>query len=396
MRAEFLPFFSPSIGPEEIDEVTESLRSGWLSTGPKVGRFEKEFTGFVGAEAALAVSSATAAMHIALATLGIGPGDAVVTTAMTFASTVHVIEQVGARALLADVEPDTLNIDPEAAERVVATHEGPERIRAMLPVHLYGHPCNMDRLLELAASRELVIVEDAAHALPAAWSGKMIGAPIGGSDVPVLTCFSFYATKNLTTGEGGMLTGPPSLVEEARPWALHGMTNDAWGRYGASGSWWYDVTRPGFKYNMTDLQASLGLAQLRKLPAFHARRRELVARYDEGFARIREVQTPTTRDGVDHAHHLYVLRLRLDRLTISRDRFIEELRARNIGTSVHFIPVHLHSYYRKRYGYHEEDFPIAYREFLRIVSLPLYPDMTDQDADDVVEAVGDVVARFGR
>ena len=389
MRDTFLPFSPPFIGDEEIAEVVDTLRSDWITTGPKVRRFEEEFAAFIGAPAALALHSGTAALHVALVALGIGPGDAVITTPMTFCSCVHVIEHVGARPVLVDVEPDTLNIDPGGIAK--ALDSSPFNIRAILPVHLYGHPCDMDAIGEIARRHDLAIIEDAAHALPARYRGRRIGSPPEIRDLRGVTCFSFYATKNLTTAEGGMLTGPPDLVEEARIWSLHGMSRDAWRRYSAEGSWYYEVIRPGFKYNMTDIQAALGLHQLRKLPQFQARRREIVQRYNEAFSRFEELQTPVERPEVEHAWHLYVLRLNLERLKISRNQFIEELKARNIGTSVHFIPVHLHPYYRDRYGYKPEDFPVAYREYQRIVSLPLYPRMSDQDVQDVIDAVAAVV-----
>jgi dTDP-4-amino-4,6-dideoxygalactose transaminase len=422
MRDTFLPFSPPLIGEEEIKEVIDTLRSDWITTGPKVRRFEDEFAAFLGAPAALALNSCTAALHVALATLGIGPGDAVITTPMTFCSSVHVIEHVGARPILVDVEPDTLNIDPTKIEVEVGRWKGEggrrkrgggnpssilhfpsSRIKAILPVHLYGHPCDMDALIEISQEHDLAIIEDAAHALPAKYKGQYIGGwktedgnPKSEFRIPKLTCFSFYATKNLTTAEGGMLTGSPEFIDEARIWSLHGMSRDAWKRYSAEGSWYYEVIRPGFKYNMTDIQAAIGLHQLRKLPQFQARRREIVRRYNEAFSQFEELQIPTERPEVEHAWHLYVLRLNVERLNISRNQFIEELKARNIGTSVHFIPIHLHPYYRDKYGYKPDDFPVAYREYQRIVSLPLYPRMTDDDVDSVIEAVHDVVKIFKR
>jgi dTDP-4-amino-4,6-dideoxygalactose transaminase len=400
MRDTFLPFSPPLIGEEEIAEVVDTLRSDWITTGPKVRRFEEEFAAFIGAPAALALNSCTAALHVALVTLGIGPGDAVITTPMTFCSSVHVIEHVGARPILVDVEPDTLNIDPN--EIVKTLERSTLNVRAILPVHLYGHPCDMDALMEVAREYKLAIIEDAAHALPAKYKGHTIGSWVSNvgmferSTFNVLTCFSFYATKNLTTAEGGMLTGSPELIEEARIWSLHGMSRDAWKRYSAEGSWYYEVIRPGFKYNMTDIQAAIGLHQLRKLPQFQARRREIARRYNKAFSQLDELQPPTERPEVEHAWHLYVLRLNLERLKISRNQFIEELKIRKIGTSVHFIPIHLHPYYRDKYGYKPEDFPVAYREYQRIVSLPLYPRMTDDDVDSVIEAVHDVVKTFKR
>lgn len=398
MRETFLPFSPPLIGEEEIAEVVDTLRSDWITTGPKVKRFEQEFAAFIGAPDAFAVSSCTAALHLSLLALGIGPGDAVITTPLTFCSGVHVIEHVGARPVLVDVEEDTLNLDPrklrnaiEAAQKNLGVH-----VKAIMPVHLYGHPCDLDAILEIAAEYKLAVIEDAAHSLPARYRGRMIGSMAASAKVPLLTCFSFYATKNLTTAEGGMLVAPRDLLEEARLWGLHGMNRDAWKRYGSEGSWHYEVVRPGYKYNLTDMQAALGLHQLRKLPGFHARRRQIVERYNSAFRSYPELCEPTERDDVGHAWHLYVLRLDPEGLELTRNQFISELHERKIGCSVHFIPIHLHAYYRDKYRYRPEDFPVANREYQRVVSLPLSPRMTDQDADDVIEAVAGLVQRHMR
>ena len=393
MRNTFLPFSPPLIGDDEIAEVIDTLRSDWITTGPKVGRFEQDFANYVGADAALAVSSCTAAMHLALATLGIGHGDAVITSPMTFCSSAHVIEQVGARPVLVDVEPDTLNINPgevaDAVTKLQGLSEG-LNVKAILPVHLYGHPSDLDRLRRIAGDHGLALIEDAAHSLPAKYKGRTIGAATD-SPINTLTCFSFYATKNLTTAEGGMLTGDPDTIEKARMWSLHGMSRDAWKRYSSEGSWYYEVLHPGFKYNMTDIQAALGLHQLQKLSGFHSRRLEIVQRYNAAFSQFEEFQIPTQRENVQHAWHLYVLRLNLEQIEISRNQFIEELRARNIASSVHFIPIHMHPYYHDKYNYSPEDFPVAYREYQRMISLPLYPRMSDGDVEDVIEAVCDIV-----
>ncbi|PTQ51203.1 MAG: aminotransferase PglE [Brockia lithotrophica] len=385
MRDSFLPFSPPMIGEEEIREVIDTLRSEWITTGPKTKEFERRFQEFLGAPGALALNSCTAALHTALVTLGIGPGDEVVTTPHTFAATANVIEHVGARPVLVDVEPDTLNIDPSRIEAALTP-----RTRAILPVHFAGHPADLDPIREIAQKHGLALIEDAAHALPARYRGRMIGSG------PNPVAFSFYATKNLTTAEGGMLTGAPDFLERASIFALHGMTRDAWKRYGKEGSWYYEVTVPGFKYNMTDIQASLGLHQLKKLPEFHRRRREIAARYTAVFSEREELVVPVERPDVEHAWHLYVLRLNLSALTIDRSRFIEELKRRNIGTSVHFIPIHLHPYYREKYGYRPEDFPVSYENYLRSISLPLHPGLGDRDVEDVIEAVLDVVREFRR
>ncbi|HKC83246.1 MAG TPA: DegT/DnrJ/EryC1/StrS aminotransferase family protein [bacterium] len=384
-RRDFLPFSPPLIGEEEIQEVVDTLRSNWITTGPKAKRFEQEFAAYLGAPAALALNSCTAGLHTALATLGIGPGAEVITTTMTFAASVNVIEHVGARPVLVDVEPDTLNLDPV----LVAAATTP-RTRAILPVHYAGHPAPLDAIGELASAKGLTVIEDAAHALPARHKGR----PIGSGANP--TAFSFYATKNLTTAEGGMLTGDAEFVARARILSLHGMNRDAWKRYDRGGHWYYEVVAPGFKYNMTDIQAALGLWQLRKLAGFQERRRALVRMYNAGFAGLDALELPIQRPGVEHAWHLYVVRLRPDVLRIDRDAFIEELSQRNIGTSVHFIPIHVHPYYRDKYGYRPESFPVAYTNYRRMVSLPLNPGLSDQDVADVIEAVLDVVRRHRR
>jgi dTDP-4-amino-4,6-dideoxygalactose transaminase len=383
------------VGDEEIEEVVATLRSDWITTGPRTQAFERQFEEFVGARAALAVASCSGALHVSLAALGIGRGDRVITTPMTFCSTVNVIEHLGAEPVLVDVEADTLNIHPERVAEVLAQPIGPS-VKALLPVHLYGHPADMGRLEAIASAHGLPIVEDAAHALPACSRGRLVGAAEPSGAPARLTCFSFYATKNMTTAEGGMVTGDPELVGEARLWSLHGMSRDAWKRYDGASPWYYEVTRPGFKYNMTDLQAAIGIHQLRKLPRFHSRRREIAHRYNEAFGSVNELEIPVERPDVEHAWHIYALKLNLGELTITRDEFIEELKSRNIGSSVHFIPVHLHPYYRNKYGYRPEDFPVCSSEFHRLVSLPLHPRLTDEDAEDVIGEVTDIVRRNRR
>lgn len=384
MRSDPLRFSPPDIGEDEIAEVADALRSGWITTGPRTARFEEEFAGYVGAEAALAVSSGTAALHVGLLALGVGPGDAVIVPTMTFASAVHVVEHVGASPILVDSEPETLNLDPKRVEEVL----GRQPVKCVMPVHLYGQPCDLGAVRSVAG--DTPILDDAAHALPAGVGDEPIGR------TATLTAFSFYATKNLTTGEGGMLTGPRDLIDAAREWTLHGMSRDAWRRNDPEGSWRYDVTRAGFKYNLNDVLAAIGLVQLRRLDAMHARRREIASRYTDGLRSLDELELPFERPGTTHSWHIFAIRLHLDRLSIDRDRFIADLRRHNISTSVHFIPVHALSYYRDKYGYTPDDFPVASREFERLVSLPLYSRMTDDDTADVIEAVTDVVMRHRR
>jgi dTDP-4-amino-4,6-dideoxygalactose transaminase len=384
-RADFLSFSPHTVGESEIAEVVATLRSPWITTGPRAQQFEQRFAARVGAAGALALNSCTAGLHLALLASGIGPGDEVVTTPLTFAASVNVIEHVGARPVFADVSPDTLTLDPASVARVITP-----RTRALLVVHFGGHPADMDALMALAVAHRLVVIEDAAHALPATYHGRMIG----GFGNP--TAFSFYATKNLTTAEGGMLTGGLSMLARARVLSLHGMSRDARRRYEKGGSWRYDVLAPGFKYNMTDIAAALGSVQLERLEALQRRRRAIVAAYTAAFKDFEAFELPAEHADVEHAWHLYVLRLRAGMLRISRDQFIEELTARNIGTSVHFIPVHVHPFYRDRYGFLPDDFPVAYDNFLRAVSLPLSPALDDEDVADVIHAVRDVARRFRR
>lgn len=382
---ERVSFAPPAIGDEEIAEVVDVLRSGWLTTGSRTRAFEEAFAAYVGAPGALALSSCTAAMHTALVALGVGPGDEVITSTMTFAASVNVIEHVGARPVLVDVEPDTLNLDPECVAEAIT-----ERTRAILPVHYAGHPAELDPIEELARSHGLVVLEDAAHAFPAQYRGRWIG------DGANPTAFSFYCTKNLTTGEGGMLTADPAFLDDARVLSLHGMSRDAWRRYEKGGSWQYDVSLPGYKYNMSDIQAAIGLAQLRKIEAFQSRRRDIVRAYDDAFGGLDALELPVARPHVQHAWHLYVLRIRQGTLRIDRARFIEELSLRGIGASVHFIPMHLHSYYRDRYGYAPMAFPVAYENFGRLLSLPLSAGLSAGDVDAVIEAVLDIVQSYWR
>lgn len=383
VRKQLLPFNQPDISPTEIEEVVDTLRSGWITTGPKTKTFEQRFAAYVGARHAIAVNSCTGGLHVALAAADIGPGDEVIVPTMTFCSTANVVVHQGATPVLVDVEPDTLNIDPERLEAALTP-----RTRAVLPVHLYGHPCDMDRIGEIAEAHNLLVVEDAAHAVAAKWHGERVGA------FSPATVFSFYATKNLTTAEGGMITTDhDAYAERMRIWTLHGISRDAWKRYSAEGSWYYEVSVPGFKYNLTDLQAALGLHQLARLESMTRQRAELAARYDEGLSDLQEIELPAVRDGIRHAWHLYPIRLRLEQLTIDRAEFIEQVKAEGIGTSVHFIPLHRHPYYRERFGSRPTDFPVADAAYKRLVSLPLYTRMSEQDVDDVVEAVRRVVQR---
>lgn len=382
-RQEFLPYALPLIEDDDIAGVVDSLKSDWITKGPKTLEFEKEFAAYVGAKHAVAVNSCTAALHLALVAAGIGPGDEVITTPFTFAASANVIIHTGATPVFADIDPITMNIDAEQIKAKLTS-----RTKAIVPVHIAGHPCDMDGILALARQHNLFVLEDAAHAVYTQYKGRMIGS------ISNATAFSFYATKNLVTGEGGMVTtDDPGLADKIRVLSLHGMSRNAWNRYTASGSWFYEILYPGYKYNMTDIQAALGLSQLAKLERLQAVRRGIAAQYNEAFGNMPELEIPVELDYARHAWHLYVLKLNLAKLKIDRNQFIEELKAEKIGTSVHFIPVHLHPYYRDTFGYQPGDFPRAAETFERILSLPLYPRMSDQDRLDVIEAVKRVAER---
>lgn len=379
---DFISFSPPCIGEEEIAEVIDTLKTGWLTIGPKTRQFEEEFAKIVEAPDAVAINSCTAGLQLALEALEVGPEDEVITTTMTFAATVNVIEHCGARPVLVDVCPDTLNIDPEKVLQAITP-----RTKVIMPVHYAGHPVDMRAINDIAETHGLAVVEDAAHAFPLRYENEMVGSG------KWLTSFSFYVTKNFTTGEGGMLTGPPELLERARLMRLHGMSRNAWSRYTKEGSWWYDITAPGFKCNMTDIQAAIGLHQLKKIEPFQQRRREIWNRYNNAFESSSALELPTIRPGHDHCLHLYVLRLRDGETSTDRNQLIEDLKERGIGTSVHFIPIHLHSHYKNNYGYEPNDFPVAMDSFSRMLSLPLNPSLTNDQADRIIENVLELTAK---
>ncbi|HEY6194650.1 MAG TPA: DegT/DnrJ/EryC1/StrS family aminotransferase [Candidatus Eisenbacteria bacterium] len=386
VRAEFLPIAAPDIGARERELVLQALESGWITTGPRAFELAERVAALAGARHAVAVNSATGALHLALEALGVGEGDEVITTPYTFAATVNVIEHVRARPVLVDVEPDTLCIDPRRVEAALSP-----RTRVVLSVDYAGHPCDYDALRALTAPRGIRIVDDAAHALGAASHGR----PVGSAALADITAFSFYATKNLTTGEGGAaVTDDAAIAERIRLLSLHGMSRDAWKRYGAGGSWFYEITAPGWKYNLSDLLAAIGVAQLERFEASQRRRHELVARYAAGLAGVPGVRLPVARPGMTHAWHLFAIGLELERLRIDRARFIDELRAENIGTSVHFIPIHFHPHFRTSLGLREGALPVAEDAYRRAITLPLFARMSDRDVDDVVRAVRKVAAAF--
>ena len=386
MRDRFLPIAVPDIGPRERELVLQALDSGWITTGPRTFELAERIAKLASAKHALVVNSATGALHLALEAMGIGPGDEVITSPYTFAATVNVIEHVRAKPVLVDVEPDTLCLDPRRVEAAITP-----RTKIVMSVDYAGHPCDYDALRTLTVPRGIRILDDAAHALGAASHGR----PVGSAALADITAFSFYATKNLTTGEGGAaVTDDDALAERIRLLSLHGMDRDAWKRYGATGSWFYEVTAPGWKYNLSDLLAAIGVGQLERFEASQQRRHELVARYASGFDGLDAVRVPVARPGMTHAWHLYPIALDLERLTIDRGQFIEELRAENIGTSVHFIPLHFHPHFRDSLGYREGAFPVAEAAYRRAITLPLFVTMADHDVDDVVAAVRKVASAF--
>jgi dTDP-4-amino-4,6-dideoxygalactose transaminase len=383
-REQFLVFGEPAIGDEEVAEVVATLRSGWLGTGPRVQRFEKAFRNHTGASHAIAVNSCTAGLHLALDVLGIGPGDEVITSPLTFTATANVIVHVGATPVFADIDRQTMNLDPEAVDRAVTP-----RTKAIVPVHFAGRPCDMDGLERVARRHRLALVEDAAHAAEARYRGRPVGS------IGAITVFSFYVTKNLVTGEGGMITTDnDAWAEEIRIKSLHGISRDAWKRYSTEGFQPYDTLFPGYKYNMMDLQAALGIHQLAKLEDHLVTRERYWQRYDEAFGGHPLLTIPWAADTRDrHARHLYTVLLDIDRAGMSRNEFVSRLKEENVGTGIHFTPLHLHSYYARTFGFTRGLFPSAEYVGDRTVSLPLSPKMTDEDVEDVVSAVHRVLGR---
>ncbi len=390
MKKMFIPFSVPYIGREEIDSVVETLKSGWLTTGPKTKQFEADFASYIGCRHAIAVSSCTAALHLAMDAVGVGRGDIVLTTPMTFAATAEVIEYMGATPRFVDIDPGTLNMSPERLEDTLKkmTTEETEKVKAVIPVHMAGQPCDMDAITGIAANYGLKVVEDAAHTMPARYKGRMIGS------ISPITCFSFYPTKCITSAEGGMLTtDDDGYAERIRIMSLHGISKGAWNRYSKEGSWYYEVLQPGFKYNLPDVLSAIGISQLKRSESLLEIRMRHAEVYSHAFRDMPGIELPEVSSDVEHSWHLYIIKLNLEMLSIDRDRFIEELRSRGVFASVHFIPLHLHPYYRGKYGYTPSDFPRAESQYKRMLSLPFYPKMTDEELDYVIETVREVLDR---
>jgi dTDP-4-amino-4,6-dideoxygalactose transaminase len=377
-----VPFHRASVGEEEAQAVSEVIRSGWLTMGPKTFEFEKEFAKYVGAEHAIAVSTGTAALHLSLEAAGVRAGDEVLLPTTTFTATAEAVTYLGARPVLVDIDPVTMNIDPEDAARRIT-----QKTKAIIPVHLGGQPCDMDEIDALSKMHHLRVIEDAAHALPSEYKEKRVG------QISEFTCFSFYATKTLSTGEGGMVTtANPEVAERMRLMRLHGIERDAWKRYRADGSWFYEVLEAGFKYNLTDFQSAIGLVQLAKCDAMRRAREGIARRYSHAFSSREELIIPTVQQDRSTSWHLYILRLRLERLNKNRNGFIEALHRCGVVCSVHFIPLHLQPYYRRAYGYQPGDLPSAEREYLSCLSLPIYPGMTETEINHVISTVLDTAA----
>ncbi len=377
VRQELLVFGKPDIRVEDIAEVVDTLRSGWIGHGPKTERFEEMFRQYTGAKYAVAVNSCTAALYLALGMLELGPEDEVITSPLTYPSTANVILHHGAKVVFADVEERTGNIDPAKIQEKIT-----KKTKAVIPVHLYGYPCDMDGILDLAEYSSISVIGDAAHAIEARIKDEHVGV-LGDA-----ICFSFYATKNVTTADGGMITTTRNdWARRFKLMRMHGVTRTAWNRFNDEGFKFYDTVTPGYKFNLTDLQSALALHQMERIEDSWKRRTEIWQRYDDAFGRIKGIETPPEPDDGKHARHLYAVRLDVDRLKISRSDFLEALKAEGIGAGIHFISLHLHSFYRETFGFKPEDYPVAARISERTLSLPLSPAITDKDADDVITAV---------
>ncbi|RJP69483.1 MAG: DegT/DnrJ/EryC1/StrS family aminotransferase [Ignavibacteriales bacterium] len=376
-----IPFHKPFITDDEIKEVVDTIKSGWWTTGPKAQQFEMEFNSYIGSKRSVVVNSWTAAAHLSLEAIGIKEGDEVIVPSITFTASAEIVCYFKAIPVIVDVDPVTLNISPSEIEKAVT-----KKTRAIIPVHYGGMPCDMDEIMEIAkkssANGGLKVIEDAAHALPAYYKDKMIGRI---SDV---TCFSFYVTKTLATGEGGMIcTDDEEIADRCKVMRLHGISHDPWNRYTDEGSWYYEVISAGYKYNFTDIQAALGIAQLKKLDAMLEMRKAIAAKYDEAFKSCGLLEIPTRLNDRESAYHLYPIRLNLEKLKINRSQFINEIKNAGIGSSVHFIPLYRHPFYKNNFNPEIKNYPVSENEYPRLVSLPIFPGMTDEQIDYLSDRV---------
>ncbi|MCK4334949.1 DegT/DnrJ/EryC1/StrS family aminotransferase [candidate division WOR-3 bacterium] len=386
VREEFLVFGKPDIREEDIAEVADTLRSGWIGHGPKTERFEQMFAEYTGAKNAIAVNSCTAALYLSLGMLDLGPEDEVITSPLTYPSTANVILHHGAKVVFADVEEGSGNIDPVNIEKKITV-----RTKAVMPVHLHGFPCDMDEILDLAEYSSLAVIGDAAHAIETRYKNRHVGI-LGDA-----ACFSFYATKNVTSADGGMITTDrDDWAERFKLLRMHGITRTAWSRFREKGFKFYDTVAPGYKLNLTDLQSAMAIHQMERIEDSWKRRTEIWHAYDEAFSSMQGIKIPPEPEDGRHARHLYPVRLELERLSITRDEFLEALKAEGIGAGIHFISLHLHSFYKNTFGFKPDDFPVAARISERTLSLPLSPALTDQDVDDVIEAVEKLLTYYAR
>ncbi len=378
----FLPFALPLIGKDEIMEVVDTMKSGWLTTGPKTKKFEDDFKKYIGSKHAVAVNSCTAALHLALVAIGVKEGDEVIIPSMTFTATAEVVTYMNAKPVFIDCDPETLLIDPKEIEKKIT-----KRTKVIIPVHYGGQACDIDAILKIAKRYKLKVIWDAAHALPTFYKGKNIG------QFADIVCFSFYVTKTITTGEGGMaVTNNKKYTDKMRIAALHGLSRDAWNRYKKGGSWYYEVVMPGFKYNLTDIASSIGIHQLKRADTFLNQRSSIASEYTKSFRDIPEIKSLTVMPYGKHAWHLYVIKINTGRLRINRNQFIDKMREKNIGTSVHFIPLHLQPYWKKTYNLKAMDFPNGTKVYNQIISLPIYPKMTENDVKKVINVIKSIIS----
>lgn len=386
MNKDYLLFHKPFISEEEVDEIVDTVRSGWLSMGPKTIKFEDAFNSYIGSKRSIAVSSWTAAGHLALEAYDLKAGDEVIVPTMTFPATAEIVCYFGAKPVIVDVDEHTLNISLSEIEKAITP-----KTKVIIPVHYGGQPCDMDEILDIAEKHKIRVVEDAAHSLPATYKGRKIGTI---SDV---TCFSFYATKTLSTGEGGMIcTNDESIAERCKIMRLHGINKDAWKRYTESGSWYYEVVAPGYKYNFTDLQASLGIPQLKKVDMMWQSRQNIAARYTEALKDNKLIQLHGIKNDRESSWHLFPIRLNLEMLNINRAELIDEMRKNNIGVGVHFMPVHQHVYYKETFNLDDKNFPVSSSVFPRLMSLPIYPGMSIEHVDRVVDILTNLLRKHSR